>query len=164
MQSALPHAAPPAPAAGGGGQEREGVRGAASGARGWGGTPGPAGAGTQGLWGGLTQPSLTVELDSRSVTLPRSLQPRIGAVTTVTLPVVNCPSRRQPSSSRLSSSLGKHWELGRRSGSVAQGLGSSGALVAHPRGDQGPERSTFVEGWGPTHSQVREGVKIRSLV
>lgn len=118
--------------------------------RGW--DPGP--------WGGLTQTSLTVGLESRSIGDPvlPFLQPRIGAVTPVTLLVVNCPSRRRTSSSSLSSSLGKEWERG-HSGSAAQGLGSNGALVAHPRADQGPERSTFVEGWSPTHSQVREGVK-----
>lgn len=49
MQSALPHAAPPAPAAGGGGQEKEGGLGSGEQRVGVGRTPGPAGTGTQGL-------------------------------------------------------------------------------------------------------------------
>lgn len=39
--------------------------------------------------------------------LSPSLQPRIGAVTTGTLPVVHCPSRRRTSSSRLSPASGR---------------------------------------------------------
>lgn len=148
MQSALPHAAPPAPAAGGGGQEREGVWGAANGSWGWGGTPGPAGTRTQGLWGHLTRPSLRVALESTGVSVTFPCSRGLGQCPAVTLPVVNCLSQRR--TSRLSSSLGKEWERGRRSGLAEQGLGSSCTLVVHPRGDQGPERSeplTFLPSW-----------------
>lgn len=88
-------------------RKRRGVWGAASSAWGWGGTPGPAGTGTQGLWGCLSHPPRRAGLESRLGT-PRHLpfNRGLGSDNRDSL-VVNCPSQRRTSSSCLVLQAGK---------------------------------------------------------
>lgn len=79
MQSALPHAAPPAPAAGGGGQEKEGGLGSGERRVGVGRNPRPCQDGDPGPVGPLdSAPSESRTGVSIRDPVSPSLQPRIG--------------------------------------------------------------------------------------